>query len=450
MHAFRFLHAADLHLDSRFAGLMHLPAPVRSYLRESTFAAFGRLICLAVEEEVDFVVISGDIYDMTEVSLQGQLRFHEGLKQLGEHGIGVFMIHGNHDPLDGPRLQARVPEHVTVFGGDAPGLAAAYRRRDGKEVAVISGISYPTAKVTENTALRFQRKRGSELFHIALLHGNVDGDLLHETYSPCSRRDLIGQGFDYWALGHIHKRRVLHEKPYIIYPGNIQGRSVKETGAKGCYIVDVQENGEAVLHFHELNVVRWDVRELPIEGLEHEADWITAVEQSIEEIREEHPGIMSVVRYRLTGRGGLHRLLTERGAVSDLLAELQRRETLRAERGAFQGMVWPEGFAVESGLAVDKEHLLQEDSFLGEMLRLAGKGVDSPEELEAITGTALAPLMENRELRKMMSAASTADKQRWLRDAAELGIMLLSGFETAEERTREAEDQPDRGRQGED
>lgn len=75
MIPFRFLHAADLHLDSRFVGLAQLPQAVRSYLRESTFAALGRLVGVAVEEEVDFVVISGDVYDITDASLQGQLRF---------------------------------------------------------------------------------------------------------------------------------------------------------------------------------------------------------------------------------------------------------------------------------------------------------------------------------------------------------------------------------------
>lgn len=163
-----------------------------------------------------------------------------------------------------------LPAGVTVFGAGEAGQAVACRRRDGAEVAVISGISYPTAKVTENTALLFNRKPGSSLFHIALLHGNVDGDLQHETYSPCTRKDLISRSFDYWALGHIHKRSILHERPAIVYPGNIQGRSVKETGPKGCYIVDVNPEGLTDLRFRELDTVRWQVKEIPIDGLTDE------------------------------------------------------------------------------------------------------------------------------------------------------------------------------------
>lgn len=435
MIPFRFLHAADLHLDSRFAGLAHIPPAVRSYLRESTFAALGRLVRVAVQENVDFVVISGDVYDVSDASLQGQLRFHEALEELGQHGISVFLIHGNHDPLDGLRLTVDLPKHVTVFGGVKPDYATAYRRSDGKEIAIVSGISYPTAKVMENTALTFSRKPGSSLFHIALLHGNIDGDLQHETYSPCSRRDLIERGFDYWALGHIHKRSILHERPTIVYPGNIQGRSVKETGPKGCYVVDVNESGNVSLHFHELDLVRWQVREISIDGLSNEAEWIQSVEQAVEEIRDQHSEMMSVVRFRLTGRGDMHRLLAEKGSADDLLSELQRRETLRAERNDYKGLVWTEGFAVESGLAIDHDRLMNEDSFLGEMLRIVGRTEESSGELDEIINSALKPLMENQELRKLLSVTSEEEKLGWLRGAAELGITLLSGIEDSGDET---------------
>ncbi|KTD85484.1 metallophosphoesterase family protein [Paenibacillus etheri] len=429
MIPFRFLHAADLHLDSRFSGLAHISPAIRSYLRESTFAALGRLVRVAIQENVDFIVISGDVYDVSDASLQGQLRFQEALKELGQHGIHVFLIHGNHDPLDGLRLTTEMPKHVTVFGGHKPDHSTAYRRKDGQEVAIVSGISYPTAKVTDNTALTFSRKPGSRLFHIAMLHGNVDGDLLHETYSPCSRRDLIERGFDYWALGHIHKRSILHEKPAIVYPGNIQGRSIKETGPKGCYVVDVDEAGSPTLQFHELDYVRWQVRELSIEGLSNEAEWIQQVEQVIDEIREELPELMSVVRFRLIGRGDVHKVLAEKGAAEDLLSELQRREAVRAERKDYEGLVWVEGFAVESGLSIDRERLLEEDSFLGEMLRLSVRTEHTTEALEELINSALKPMLENQELRKLLSDTSQEEKLSWLRSAAEQGITMLGEME---------------------
>ena len=432
MIPFRFLHAADLHLDSRFTGLAHIPPTVRSLLRESTFAALGRLVGVAIREQVDFVVISGDIYDISDSSLQGQLRFQEALQELGREGICVYMIHGNHDPLDGPRLTSKLPEHVTVFGSETPGHITATRRSDNREVAIISGLSYPTMRVIENTALRFERKSDSALYHIALHHCNLDGDLQHETYAPCSRKDLVDRGYDYWALGHIHTRNVLHERPYIVYPGNIQGRSIKETGAKGCYVVDVNEEGVSSLRFHELDVVRWQVREISIEGLKDEAQWIEAIERSIEEIREEYPQMMTVVRFRLTGRGIVHRLLIEKGSVGDLLNELQRREGIRAEQGTYQRVVWTESFSVETGVEINRERLLEEDSFLGELLRFSNSTKDSDEELNSLFRGALAPMMENRELRKLLSETGLEDKRIWLERAAELGLTLLSDLEDSE------------------
>ncbi|AKG34316.1 metallophosphoesterase family protein [Paenibacillus durus] len=426
MIPFRFLHAADLHLDSRFTGLSHIPGLIRDYLREAAFAALGRLVAVALEEEVDFVVISGDVYDSADSSLQSQLRFQEALLELSRSGIAVFLIHGNHDPLDGPRLQMELPDNVTVFGADKPGQVTAVRRIDGQEAAVVSGISYPTAKVTENTSLRFRRKEDSGLFHIALLHANVDGDPAHETYSPCTRRDLIDSGFDYWALGHIHKRRVLYERPFIVYPGNIQGRSVKETGPKGCCIVDVDAAGIAALRFKELDEVRFLIRDISIDNMVREAEWIEAVERAVEEIRQEHPSMMSVVRFRITGRGAVHRILSERGAAEDLLDELRRREALRSEQGRFHGLVWPEGFSLESGTEVDRERLLAEDSFLGELMRLAAESTGDDQMLDELVRSALAPLGENRELRRMLAEAGEDDIRVWLTRAAETAVTLLS------------------------
>ncbi|SET02018.1 DNA repair exonuclease [Paenibacillus sp. NFR01] len=425
MIPFRFLHAADLHLDSRFAGMSQVSPSVRSYLRESAFAALGRLVGVAVSERVDFVVISGDVYDVSDASLQGQLRFREALEQFDREGIPVYLIHGNHDPLDGPRLKTPYPPSVTVFGADEPGRTIARRRSDGQEVAVISGISYPTMKVTDNTALKFSRLPGSGLYHIAMLHANVGGDPQHETYSPCTLGDLIGRDYDYWALGHIHKREVLHERPWIVYPGNIQGRSVKETGAKGCYIVDVDEGGFAQLRFHELDSVRWMIRELPVDGFTREEEWIGAVEREIETLRDEHPRLFTAVRFRLTGRGELHRLLSEQSVVDDLLAELRRREVVRAEQGQYAGLVWVEGFAVESGLPFDRERLLEEDSFLGELLRYTGASAGAATDLDDLLGAAMKPLLENRELRALLSSVTAEEKRNWLSQAAELAVALL-------------------------
>lgn len=175
--------------------------------------------------------------------------------------------------------------------------------------------------------------------------------------------------------------------------------------------------------------MRWQVRELSIDGLIDEAEWTLAVENAVEDIRSETPQMMSVVRFRLTGRGDIHKVLAEKGAADDLLTELQRREAVRAVRKEYAGLVWTEGFSIETGLAVDREHLLLEDSFLGEMLRLAEHSGGNAAELDELVATALRPMMENQELRRLLLSIGAEEKQEWLRGAVELGITLLSGLE---------------------
>lgn len=424
MIPFTFIHTADLHLDSLFTGMNGLSDKVRHAMRESTFGALDQLVNLALDQKVDFVVVSGDVYDAADSSLQAQLRFYEALDVLGSHGIHTYIIHGNHDPLDSPRIMIRERDYVHVFGRDFARCTAT-RRDDRKPVAVIGGISYPTAKVTNNMALEFVRDKDSSLFHIALLHANLDGNPAHETYSPCTRRDLVEAGYDYWALGHIHTRAVLAESPYIVYPGNIQGRSIKETGARGCYVVSVGEDGTADLSFYALDRVRWFREEISISGIEREEDFSLILDERIDVIRKQKPGRMSIVRFNITGRSHLHRQLANGRVVDELLQELRRRALKDAEAGSFEGLVWVEGMSVQSGPAIDREALQQEDIFLGELLRYEAASADDADLKDDILQAALALLMGNRELRKLLGEASEEEKADWIHRAGELAAVML-------------------------
>lgn len=429
MPAFRFIHAADLHLDTPFSGMTGLPDRLRSHIRESTFAALGDLVDLAVSEAADFLVVSGDIYDASDSSLRAQLRLKEAWDKLERHGIPVYIIHGNHDPLSSSRMRLSSPSNVTVFGGSRPESVTARRRSDGQPVAVVSGISYPTASVTENTSLLFRRDPDSALFHIALLHANVDGQEGHDAYSPCSLKDLRDSGYDYWALGHIHKRQVLSMSPWVVYPGNLQGRSLKETGPKGCYIVDVPEDGEAVLHFRELDHVRWTELEVPIGDLSTEEAWKERVEELLEESRDPAGGKTGIIRFTFTGRGPLHHMLQSGRECADLLLELQRRESMRMEDDpspALHGVVWPVGFKVKTGVDFDRSQLVKEDSFLGELLRLADEAEMRPELRDSLVDSALAPLQEHRYLRGLMKSLGSDERLDLLQRAQELASSLLT------------------------
>ncbi|WP_068786352.1 metallophosphoesterase family protein [Paenibacillus phocaensis] len=439
MRAFRFLHAADLHLDTPFSGMSGVPDRLRGLLRESTFAAFDRMIRLAIEEAVDFIVISGDIYDAADSSLRAQLRLREGWDKLREHGIPVYLIRGNHDPLAGRRLRLALPGHVYEFGPRAESVTAV-RRSDGEPVAVLTGSSYPTAAVHENLVLQYRREPGSPLYHIGLLHGNVDGQEGHDAYAPCSLRDLQASGYDYWALGHIHKRQILSESPWVVYPGNIQGRSLKESGPKGCYLVEVAENGEAELSFRRLDQVLWLESRLAIDGLATEEAWKARVEERLDELRELEPGRITVVRFTFTGRGPLHTLLQSGPEAAELLQELRRKESGRLEGTGFaaadaaaaegllpgEGIVWPAGFKLETGMELDRQGLLAEDSFLGELFRLGERTAAEPERVEEFVDTALASLSDNRHLRRMLQELDPEAKRELVRRAEELAAALLN------------------------
>jgi DNA repair protein SbcD/Mre11 len=443
---FRFVHAADLHLDSPFAGLSGIPAGVREALRQSGFEALNRLVELAVRVQADFVLIAGDVYDSADRSLRAQVRFLNALKVLAERGISAFVVHGNHDPADGKAAALDWPETVHVFpAGELRCIPVVLPGRG--HVADVSGISYPTAAVRENYALRFKRESpGEDVYQIGLLHANVDGAADHEDYAPCTLKELAAGGMDYWALGHVHTRQVLHEEPYVVYPGNIQGRSVRETGAKGCYVVDVDEAGHTALTFHSLDAVRWMRTSSSIAGLRTEQELKDRMEVELEAARTEGGGRPVVVRMELTGRGPLHRML-QGGFLQELTEELRLAEAERAGEdyaggsggGAAGDFVWIESVKVRTGSDVDREALAASPGFLGDVLRMADGllGADR-EQLKRFAEECMAPLLSHPKAGALARKSGMADldgldseaAEEWLKQAVEwLTDQLVDGEE---------------------
>lgn len=423
MASFRFIHAADLHLDSPFIGISGLDDSLRSFVQESTFRALERLVKLAIDEQVDFIVISGDIYDSSHISLRAQLRFLESLERLGAEGIAVYVIHGNHDPLDSTKLSMKMPAHVYVFGAE-PGSVTAVRRSDRQEVAVVSGMSYPTSKVTDNIALRYPAPI-PKLYHIGLLHANVDGDPQHETYAPCSQKDLIRAGYHYWALGHVHSRRTLREAPYIVYPGNIQGRHIRETGPKGCYVVDVDDQFNTRLRFHELDSMRWVAVDAPVDAFRDVDEWRRSLADILARIASENANQLSMVRVRITGRGPIHRQLESGHVLEELLADWRRKEAAKGAACEYRGCVWIESFSLQSGGSLDMQRLLAEDSFVGDLLRLVRREQKRMQAPDGAIAASLQPLLEHAEIRTLLEETAPDEIEDWIRRAEELTLGLL-------------------------
>lgn len=418
----RFVHTADLHLDSPFRGLAEVSPEVQATLREATFQAFQRVVDLCLARDADCLLIAGDVHDAGDRSLRALARMRRQFERLAERGIAVFLCHGNHDPLSGWGAKFTWPSNVEVF--EAGEVTARPVLRDGVEVARVYGISYGTERVTENLARRFRREPDAP-FAIGLLHTNVGQDANHLNYAPCELSDLVQAGtatMDYWALGHIHAHRVLHEAgPTAIYPGNPQGRHPRETGPRGCYVVEVGERGQVAYEFVPVDVVRWHEEPLSIEGVQQVEELLTRFEARMEDLRRESADRGNIVRWRLDGRGPLHRELIRPGRTEDLLA------TLREEAGAGPAFVWSESILDLTGRELDLDSLRQEENLLGDFLRLAGQADESRlEELRALLG----PLFEDPRTRRYLRQPEQDKLRQWLHAAEQLGVdRLLTGDE---------------------
>lgn len=423
MKPFRFLHAADLHLDSPFRGMTDVPSPIRNRVRESTFDALRQLILIAIRENADFVLISGDVYDLADRSLRAQIRFQQAMEELAEKRIPVYIAHGNHDPEDGRRASLSWPDKVHFFNSKEVETIPV-TDRNGICLAHVHGISYPTSSVTANLAMQFNVKDPS-VYNIGVLHANVDGDQGHDNYAPCGKTELIQSGMQYWALGHIHTRQVIHSEPHIVYPGNIQGRSVRETGPKGCYIVDVTETGITKLSFHPTDSLRWFDEAIAIASIRTEQELMNAVERHMEQVRTAAGGRPSIVRFTFQGRGQAHRWLAKGTHLQELLTELRNEQRRAAAEDEHAPFVWIQDCKVLTGLDADLITLAEQYSFIGDLLSISRHYLGHEDELFGLGEQAFASFITNPKAAKYYSVMSREEMSELLRAAEEIAIDLL-------------------------
>ncbi len=365
MKPYRFIHAADLHLDTPFRGIGRVAPAVAKVLREASLDAWDHLVRLTIEREAVFLLLAGDIYDGPERGIRAQLRFRRGLEQLAERGIKVFIVHGNHDPLDGWSAIRDWPDGVTVFGSTS--VESVTVERDGQPLAIVHGISYAKPDTTDNLTLRFSRGSGEGL-QIGLLHCNVGDDGEHASYSPCTIDDLRGAGMDYWALGHVHRSKVLSSAdPLIVYAGCLQGRSTHpaERGPKGALVLEADDVGVQTIHFEPLDRVRFLDLEVDVTTVDDIPGLHRELVRRGAETRAKHEGRGLVMRVILRGRSEVHRDLLRPGSAQGLLNELRR------EADGDLPFVWWSGIQDHSGLAHDLEAIRARGDFSAELLRMA-------------------------------------------------------------------------------
>lgn len=431
MRPFRFIHSADWHLDAPFRGLSGLPPALFARIRDSGFRALDALVELAIRERADFVLASGDLFDAADRSLRAQLKFRQAAEKLAASGIWLIVVHGNHDPLSGYRASISLPDNVRIFGGDRVETMVV-TARDGEPLAAVSGISYARPAVTDNLAALFPEPDG-RLFSIAMLHTNADGDAAHDNYAPCTPAQLSRAGYDYWALGHVHTRKILCEDPWIVYPGNLQGLSIRETGERGAYLVDVDGDGRVRLSFRPLHAVRWERLRVSIEGMQDEEELKDAMEKALLQEAEREPGVPVVARLVLEGRGPLHRPLQDGAVLAELVEALRERFAAaggrdgRTDEDAF---VWIESARVRTGAGLDLDALRRQESLIGDLVRLADGLLDDEAAMRAFLEEAAEPLFANHRLARRLAGWTPDELAGLIVQARELALAeLLDGEE---------------------
>ncbi len=389
MARLRFVHAADLHLDSPFRGIRsEAPEYVAESLRRATFDAYENIVSLCIREQADALLVAGDIYDGADRSLRAQLKFVDGLTRLGTAGIRSFICHGNHDPLDGWEARLALPPGCERFGSEVSGGPVF---PEEPQRAMVYGVSYPTREVRQNLAPLFQSMLVplSAGFNLGLLHANVGGNPDHDSYAPCSVADLADAGLDYWALGHVHTCQVLRqERPTVVHPGNSQGRHPLETGERGVYLVEVDDYGAVSLDFRPVDVVRWETLAVDITGLEAAQELLDAVDYAVASLAEAAGGRPVVFRLSLTGRGSLHHWLRRPGTTGELL------EQFNIQYANAQPWLWCERIQTETASPVDRQQVAQREDFTGDLARLSDQLRNDPAALAELRDL-LRPLYSN-------------------------------------------------------
>jgi DNA repair exonuclease SbcCD nuclease subunit len=417
---FTFVHCADLHLDSPFVGLHALAPEISGVLREATFKAFDNVVNQAIQRQAKVLIVAGDVYDGADRSLRAQLHFRDALGRAVEAGIQCFVVHGNHDPLSGWEAGLKMPAAVHRFsGGEVERVSV---RDQGETMVHVYGLSYPVREVRENLAGRFRRDADGP-FAIGVLHCNVGGNPQHDNYAPCTIEDLVACGMDYWALGHIHAHQVLREsRPCIVYPGNTQGRSLREAGERGCYVVQVDTAGSVRPEFVPTDVVRWYVDEADIEDLKTMDDLLQSLAAAVDQARARANGRGAIVRVRVTGRGDLHGKLRRVDPDRDLA------QPLREGEGGREDFVWVESVEVATRPALDLDQRRQVQDFTGDFLRAAER-LRTAGDPGAALREVLTKRPEQRLIANELARLSDADLLDLLNESEVLGVDRLMGDE---------------------
>jgi DNA repair exonuclease SbcCD nuclease subunit len=413
---FKFIHTADIHLDSPLHKLDSYEGAPIDEIRQATRRAFNNLVQTAVAQGVGFILISGDLYDGDWKDYNTGLYLVSQMRRLRQAGISVYMVAGNHDAASKITKTLRLPENVHVF----PSTTPATHIIEPLNVA-IHGQSFATPAIKKDLSLDYPAPLPG-YFNVGILHTCASGREGHEPYAPCTVEGLRSKGYDYWALGHVHQYEILSRDPWIVFSGNIQGRHIRETGAKGCVMVTVDDRGRAEIAFTALDVIRWET--VTVDSTDAESGYavMDRFSHRLESLLDENEDRPLIVRVLLQGETPAHR---------DLLANVDRwSNEIRAAALDISGhRVWVEKIKFHTRLPSSQTDLRSGDGAIGELVTLLDEFAEKPELLRELSGE-LSDLEKKipKEL-KQGPDRIRFDDSKWLKSLlAQVWPMLIQGL----------------------
>lgn len=372
----KLLHAADLHIDSPMVGLLAYEEAPAEELRLATRLALGNLIDTALEEDVDAVLLAGDIFDGDWPHYGTGVHFVSEMARLREANIPVVIVAGNHDAESKLTKSLRLPDNVQVLDTRKP--QTVIFEESG---LAVHGQGYATPAVLEDLSAGYPAPLAG-MINVGLLHTSADGRPGHERYAPCSPSGLAQRGYDYWALGHVHHREVLSTEPPIVFPGNLQGRGLRETGPKGATMIELSHDHPVTFEHRVLDVVRWDLIEVDATGCVGRDDACERVGAAVRDAARGAGDRLLAARIVITGRCEAHTALR-----SD--AERLRYDVVAGAADVAGGQVWIEGVRLDTSPPRELAHA--GDDAVGELIQELAELTAGNGAMDELTA-ALAPL----------------------------------------------------------
>ena len=352
---FKFIHAADIHLDSPLSGLEHYEGAPVDEIRIAPRQAFINLVDFAIDEGIAFMLIAGDLYDGDWTDYGTGLFFNKQMAKLNKAGIRVFIVAGNHDAASTITKNLQFPENVTLFSDKNPETFIL----DDFNVAV-HGQSYKMKALTNNLAAEYPLATNG-YFNIGVLHTVLNGRDGYDNYAPCSLADLQGKGYDYWALGHVHNREEVATDPFILFPGNLQGRNIRESGPKGATIVTVDNGSIESTEHVDFDTVRWYRLDIDISDAENGYAAVDMVRNELLGLPDTTDGRICAVRIIVTGMTAAHEEL--------VLDEERWRNEIRVVGFDVDESIWIEKIQIRTKTKKDLAAILGSDDPFADILK---------------------------------------------------------------------------------